>query len=39
MFYLIEKRLITRAEFMQKVSAEKAKYRGMLGQVSQESAC
>jgi hypothetical protein len=39
MFYLIEKGLITRAEFMQKVSAEKAKYRVMLGRVSQESAC
>ena len=31
---LIEKGLITEAEFMQKLSAERARYQAMLGKVS-----
>ena len=34
MFYLIEKGLITGAEFILRLSAEKAEYRVMLGRVS-----
>jgi len=32
---LIEKGLITESEFMQKLSAERAGYQGMLGKMSQ----
>jgi hypothetical protein len=33
MFYLIEKELITKDEFMQKLSAERATYQAMLGRM------